>query len=149
MHFQKVVSYKDFNVVVLFIQILKYIEMLPSRILCLLNVFDIFGFNSGSSKVSSYFALTCFIQLAHISLLLGLTWYPFVWLIQKYAEYGSMIIVLNGYLQYLSQLLSCWLIALDSFFHRRAHKRFWAIFQQMNKCLNHTNNDVQIDSENH
>lgn len=29
---------------------------------------------------------------------------------------------------------------------RHAHKRFWTIFQQMNKCLNHTNNGVQINS---
>lgn len=105
---------------------------LPKRIECLLNFFDIFGFNSGSSKLTKYRKTTCFIYAMNVLLVVMFTLYK-VHFIFRLLSTKPMIEVINSIFQYSSAVYFYYLIIFDSIFHRRDHRMFWKCFEKINE----------------
>lgn len=94
----------------------------------LLLFFDIFGYDSGLSKISRNRMATYCLYFVHVSIAISLTLFKiFVvnWAIFSIGE------AISDYLQYLSALFTYWLIIFDSFYYRQAHHRFWKLFQRI------------------
>ena len=105
--------------------------MLPKRIEFLLFFFDVFGYNSGSSKLSRHQKTACFIYIAHVLLVVFFTFYK----IRLIFELISLPIVelINPIIQYSASLYFYWFIIVDSVFYRREHQHFWKILEKFNK----------------
>lgn len=102
--------------------------MLPHRITHILNFFDAFGYNSGTSKLSTTRNLQFIVYAVHIFLILSFSVYetasiPMLFKVFNYSE------VLNQILQYWATLFTCWLTIFDSILHRNAHKFFWDVLE--------------------
>lgn len=68
-----------------------------------------------------------------------LTLWKFRFILQLYESVG-LIETINEIVEYCASVYAYWLIILDSFVHRQAHKRFWQTVQQIDKhvcCLSH------------
>lgn len=108
-------------------------KMLPNRVKYLLTFFDAFGYNSGSSKLSSCRLSTNLINFSHFLLATFLTWFTVYWNAQL--PFAQFIELLNHSLSYLSSICMYWLTIWDSFHHWREHHRFWAIFLEINESF--------------
>lgn len=106
--------------------------MLPRKIERFLLFFDLFGFDSGSSRLYRYQTLCHLVKLVHIVTVVLLTSFTFSYFIDFYALYG-IITAISQFLLYFSTLCTYWLILMDSFLHRRSHKHFWDTIQLINE----------------
>lgn len=109
--------------------------MLPKRIEFLLIFFDIFGYDSGSSKLSRQRNIACFIYIIHILFGIFLLFYK----IRLIFEMISLPIIelINVLLQYSAALYFYWFIIVDSIFYKREHHNFWKILKtvtQVYRC---------------
>lgn len=100
--------------------------MSPNRLLFL---FDICGFNT---QTNNSFNVTYLIICVHILMAVSFTIYEFCFF-YKFYEYYGLFETINESIEYSASLCSYWLIIFDSIFYRRTHKRFWRVFQQINR----------------
>lgn len=63
--------------------------MLPIQIVFLLNVFDVFGYNSGSSKLTEHRKITYFIYFVHILIATFLTFFKPYSMFEYYSALGK------------------------------------------------------------
>lgn len=104
--------------------------MIQAHILLILSFFDVCGFNSGSSKVSKNVFSVYFIYLIHVVIVILATLFISYLAIEYYSSI-NMIEATSEFLQYFTALCSYWLIIVDSFVHRQAHKEFWNILYRI------------------
>lgn len=107
--------------------------MLPNQIVHILNLFDTCGFNSGTSALCKNKKANYFIYFLHISAATILTLFEFHLMAIYYPSLGLSEAISES-LQCSAALYTYWLILLDSFLHRRAHKHFWDVLRQIDKC---------------
>lgn len=112
--------------------------MLPKRVVRILNFFDLFAFNSGSTRLSSNQQIAYVIQFAHTSIAVIFTFIYFKFLIETCEAYGLFSTINEG-LQYSASLLTYWIIVLESHIYRHSHLKFWGIFQQINEHFYQSN----------
>lgn len=105
--------------------------MFPRRVKYMLTVFDAFGYNSGSSPLSSHRRTANLICIVHILLALCFTCFTF-YLKMQLSSFQRLVELLNHLLQYSSTIYMYWFTIFDSFRRWREHQRFWAIFQKIN-----------------
>lgn len=98
--------------------------MLPHQVLKLLNVFDAFGFDSGSSRLSRDIRFTRCIYFVHVLIATFCTLFLFYLIVTFYPEVG-FIEATNSFFQYFVGLSTYWIIILDSYVHRNTHEIFW------------------------
>lgn len=108
------------------------LEVLPKRIVQILNFFDAFGYNSGSSKISNSRRVTYLILFVHILTAMIFTFVKFKILIEQYKAHGFVPAINEG-LQYSATLYTYWIIVLESLMYRQSHLKFWGILQQIDK----------------
>lgn len=109
----------------------KYQKMLPNRqVASILNFFDIFGYDSGLSRIRR---LSVIFYVIHISLATFFT-------IHGYQTINKLLLadydyseVLNQILQYAAAIVTYWLIIFDSISNQKAHKCFWHVFQYIDE----------------
>lgn len=106
--------------------------MLPKRIEQFLIFFDVFGFNSGASKLSKCRGIFYCIEFVHILIATFFTLTKFKFLIGLYSLNGAIPTV-NELLQYSAGLYPYWLIIVDSICGQSSHKQFWKLFQQIDR----------------
>lgn len=116
-------------------------NMLPASIFKILHIFDVFGFNSGLTKFSLNPHLAQFIYIVHISMALLAT--LFIYSIIEFLSSKDFIEAISELLQYLSVLITYWLIIYDAYVMRQVNKKFWNklkwidghIYCQSNLCF--------------
>lgn len=113
--------------------------MFPKRVKYMLTFFDAFGYNSGSSKLSSHRKVANLIGFLHLLLAIFFTCFTFYAKIQL-SPSVQFLELLNHLLQYSSQLCQFWFTIWDSFHHWREHHRFWAVFEEIDKSFQSQNN---------
>lgn len=102
---------------------------LSTKIKCILNFFDIFGYNSSVSTLSNRQAVAYFIYAVHILIAISYTLYQIrLWFL---LEEMPLLEILNSMLQYSIALYTYWFVILDSIIYREKHKLFWKIFQKL------------------
>lgn len=109
-------------------------NMLSSQIVYILNFFDAFGYCTESSAFIHHKRIKLFIVFGHIILAVLFTLYQF----QLVFELNSLLGALktsNEVVQYIFGLYTYWLIILDSFLNRQAHRCFWQTLQQSHTFL--------------
>lgn len=106
--------------------------MLPKAVEYMLNIFDTFGYNSGSTKLSNCWKAASIIYFMHISMLAYFT-YAKIHLTLELIAWYRLIDVINFLLQYSAGLYAYWVIILDSFLRRKEHRYFWEIIKKMSK----------------
>lgn len=106
--------------------------MLPKKISILLNLFDIFGYNTRSSFLTAHRKASCFIQMIHIAIAIIFTAYKAKMTHVFFLEL-RLIEVLNQMLQYSVACYTYWLIVLDSHVHQHEHRQFWRLVQKIDK----------------
>lgn len=106
--------------------------MLPTKIAYILNFFDCFGYNTGSSTLTRYQKCRYFIQSIHICLAITFTFYKIYMTIEMYYCYHAMDVI-NLSVQYSSPVYTYWMIILDSIVQRYHHQHFWSIYE----CIYH------------
>lgn len=104
--------------------------MLPSRIVCLLTVFDACGFYSGSTFLSKQRKYIFLVYFVHLSMVLFLTLFFCHLMIHFYPKLG-VTEAISEFLQYSIGLMTYWLIIFDSFFHRHTHRNFYEILERI------------------
>lgn len=97
--------------------------MLPSSVFQILHIFDVFGFNSGLTKFSLNPHLAHFIYIIHISFATFAT--LFIYSVMRFISSKDFAEAVSELLQYLSVLLTYWLIIYDSFVNRHVNRKFW------------------------
>lgn len=112
--------------------------MFPTKVLYFLNFFDIFGYNSGSSKISSNQKCACFIYIVHILLAVFYTFDS----VRFYAAFSTLLPIetINAAIQLLTVLYCFWLIIRDSIFYRKEHQIFWKTFEKLYEFFPHSCN---------
>lgn len=105
--------------------------MLPNRIIRILNFFDIFGYNSGTSKLTKNRRVAHFICFVHILLVFVFAWCK-VRLILKLIHAMRWVEFFNQMLKYSAALYTFWLVIFDAIFQQRSHRHFWKILQMIN-----------------
>lgn len=108
--------------------------MLPSRIVHILNFFDVCGYCTGSSALAEHKKLQLIIFAIHLASVLVLTFYQFQTFTDLYPAIGFLE-TLNEMVQYSIELYTYCLILWDSFLYRKQHIRFWRAFQKINAHL--------------
>lgn len=109
----------------------KRIKMFPSRVRYILTVFDAFGYNSGSTTLSSHRRTANLICILHILLALYFTCFTF-YLKMRLSSFTRWVELLNHLLNYSSTIYMYWFTIWDAFRHWREHHRFWTIFRKIN-----------------
>lgn len=102
--------------------------MLPGRILCMLNLFDLFGYNTGSSKISTNRRAIRLINVLQI-LLAIIFILCHIRISFIFTSRLRWIEAVNQALQFSVTLYAYLLIVLDSQLQRKKHKRFWEIVE--------------------
>lgn len=102
--------------------------MLPSRVMCLLSFFDVWGFNTGSSYISSRQSIMNFIIFIHILMVIFYSIQKILFTIFLY-QTVPLVEAINELIQYSSAFGTYWLIIIDSLLLRREHRLFWTFFQ--------------------
>lgn len=105
--------------------------MLPSRIVHVLNFFDVCGYRTGSSSLTKYGKIQFLILILHIALLVFFTIHQFQAYVALYPQIG-ILETLNIVVQYSIELYTYCQIILDSFLNRQQHLCFWEKFQTIN-----------------
>lgn len=115
--------------------------MLPKRIECFLKVFDAFGFNTQATSLSNGQKLSHSINWTHILIAVLLIINEVIFFSSFYYYYG-LYETLNEIVECSASLCGYWLIIFDSLLYRRAHRRFWMIFQRINKPIHRHSNVI-------
>lgn len=119
--------------------------MLPIQFERVLTFFDIFGYNTGSSRLSRRKTMIIVLYFVHISMALIFSFYIFhLTFILKYLRFVELM---NSLFQYSTAILTYWFIVIDSVFHRKEHRHFWAILQQIDEFIhpqNHFNLKIYL-----
>lgn len=110
------------------------VTMLLQRIKRVLIFFDISGYNTGTSKLSSHRKYLYCINFVHISLAMFFSLYK-GYLVFKLQRFLRLIETLNQMLQYSTALFTYWLVILDSMILWREHRHFWNILDMVDKQL--------------
>lgn len=113
--------------------------MLPKRIEYILILFDAFGYNSGSTKLSNSRKAALIIYTMNLSMLLYFTFVKVQFIFALLSWYHLMEVI-NYTLQYSAGLYAYWFIILDSILHRELHHNFWLILHRMNMLNSHQHN---------
>lgn len=110
-------------------------KMLPNQIGCILSFFDLFGFNSGSSKLFRTKYSINFIRFVHIVLAVLYTLSLINHFYKFFLSFG-LTETINELVETLASLITYYLILLDAILHQRTHTYFWTAFQQIddNSC---------------
>lgn len=116
-------------------------EMLPKQVVNILNVFDAFGFNSGTSDLSKNLVFIYIVYAIHLLMALVLTLFEFRLMTEYYPLLG-LTEAISESLQYSAALNTYWLIILDSILHRKSHQCFWQVLQQIDKYFSCQLNSV-------
>lgn len=116
-------------------------EMLPKQVVNILNVFDAFGFNSGTSDLSKNLVFIYIVYAIHLLMALVLTLFEFRLMTEYYPLLG-LTEAISESLQYSAALNTYWLIILDSILHRKSHQCFWQVLQQIDKYFSCQPNSV-------
>lgn len=103
--------------------------MPPVQIVYFLNIFDGFGYNSGSSKLSQSRKMSYFIYFCHIFLATLLTLFKPYLMFKYYSSLGSTEAI-SEFLEYSTPLCTYWMIIIDAIYHQRAHRLFWKILEK-------------------
>lgn len=111
-------------------------KMLPKQIVWMLTFFDIFAYNTGSSKLSNTRLISILIYVLHILLIIFVSLYQLQFEALILSNY-EFLEIFNQILQYLAALFTYLLTIVDSFVHRRAHKRFWNLVQRIDQHFYH------------
>lgn len=114
--------------------------MVPKCIEYLLIFFDIFGYNSGSSKLSRSRRTACFIYIVHVLLMLFFTLYKIrlVFLM----IHMPIIELINIIFQYSAAMYFYWFIVVDSIFYGHEHRNVWRILENMTESYDHQRNII-------
>lgn len=108
--------------------------MLPKSITRVLTFFDIFGYNTGSSELSSCRKYLYSINLVHI--LLGIFFTLFkIHVVVRLQIILRVVEIVNQMLQYSTALFTYWLILLDSMIYWREHRHFWQILEEIDNSF--------------
>lgn len=113
--------------------------MLPNRIVFILNFFDFFGYNSGSSKLSPNRKATKFFNFLQVFLSLIFMLGQFHMAFQ-YAPELPWIDLINQTLQYAIGLYTHIFIVMDSLLQRKNHTKFWATLKLIDRLFACQNN---------
>lgn len=105
--------------------------MLPNRVYCFLNCFDLF-FHSGSSKL---FHRKKSILIIRFVLILLAFWFTLnqVFFIYYFYVLNGLIETLNETVESVVSLICLYLIILDNTIQQRAHTYFWTLVHQINE----------------
>lgn len=106
--------------------------MLPRKIECILSCFDVFGYNSGTSKLSSYKQAAHFIYIAHISVAIFYTIHLIHFTLLYLSLEFQLVELFNSLLQYFAALIEYWFLIIDSVCYRHEHNLFWEYFRKFN-----------------
>lgn len=120
-------------------------KMIPPQIERLLVFFDVFGFNSGLSKISRNRGAYYFVEFVHVSVAISLTFFKFYLLVEFFPQ-QDLGVAISESLQYFCALYTYWLIIIESFYYRRVHQMFWDIFQHIDV---HFHNQAQLRLRNY
>lgn len=95
-----------------------------------LNLFDLCGFNSGITKISS--TLRCVCAIFSIQILMAIVFlYMKILLFRYFCETRGFIEAINELIEYSGSVYTFILIICDSFLHRHTQKRFWQFIQHL------------------
>lgn len=105
--------------------------MLPKRINYLLTYFDVCGFNSGWSKLSSSRKAIHRTNITHILMAVFFTLFK----IHMILGFSTVRLVkaINFMLQYSAALYTYWCIIIDSHLQMQKHRHFWQTVQRIDK----------------
>lgn len=106
--------------------------MLPNNIVRMLNIFDVIGFDTGSTKISKNRIFIHFIYLVQIVTAIFFAVFTFTAL----SEFNSslrLLEVVNNMVQYSATLFTYWIIILETYVQHQAHKYFWEICKHMDE----------------
>lgn len=112
--------------------------MLSSRIVHILNFFDVCGYCTESSALTKFRKIRFLIFFTHFSLAILFTIFMF-YIFVEYIQIIGLLETINELVQYCIGLLTYWLIILDSFAHSRKHERFWRIVQTIDELFRKQN----------
>lgn len=116
--------------------------MLSNKIIRVLNFFDCFGYNSGSSRLLKYPKITCFISVVHISFATLFTFYKIHLTIMLLSSV-RLVEVINDAMQLSLGIYTYWAIIFDSIRQKRKHQHFWRILAHINSSYCN-GNEIQI-----
>lgn len=102
---------------------------MPKRVEYLLAFFDVFGYNSGSSKLSRSRRTACFIYAVHVLFAVFFTLYKIRLILQLISL--PIIELINVILQYSAAIYFYWFIVFDSICYGCEHRNFWKIVEKM------------------
>lgn len=103
--------------------------MLPVQIVYFLNIFDVFGYKSGSSKLSQNRKISYFIYFCHIFLATLLTLFKPYSMFKYYSSLG-LSVAISEFLEYSTPLCTYWMIIFDFMYHQQTHRLFWKILEE-------------------
>lgn len=107
--------------------------MLSNRSLVkMLNIFDVFGFNSGFSILSRIRHIPFIINTIHISVAVFFTYHELDYL-PIFLNYHKYTEIFNEIFSYSAPLILYWLTIFDSILHQKTHKSFWDIFHRIDQ----------------
>lgn len=104
--------------------------MLSHQICWILSFFDMFGYNSGSSKIFQSQKSMQFICFLHILLATLITFEQMLFYYEFYFLFG-LFETMNDLVEIIAALFTCYLIILDANINRRSHKYFWTVLQRI------------------
>lgn len=104
--------------------------MLSNKIIRVLNFFDCFGYNSGSSRLLKYPKITCLICVVHILFVTLFTFYKIHVTIVLLSRV-RLVEVINDAMQLSLGIYTYWAIIFDSICQKRKHRNFWRILQDI------------------
>lgn len=108
--------------------------MFPKQVKYVLTFFDVFGYNSGSSKLSNRRETANSICFLHFLFALFFTCFTF-YLKFRLSPHTQLVELLNHLLQYSSTIYMYWFTIWDSFHNWHEHYRFWEIYRKINKSF--------------
>lgn len=110
----------------------KSFEMLPNQIRYILNFADVFGYNSGISKLSRNQRNAQLIYFVHVAMAIFYAYYLTIYTINYPSELPPIEMV-NTALQYFSAFFAYLFVVFDSVFYGCQHRSFWQHFGRVNK----------------
>lgn len=113
-------------------KIISQITMLSKQLMCLLNFSDIFGYNSGSSKLSSNKAVARFINFIQIGFTVVFIYIQFSLTVKLFLQL-RLIELLNQILQFTAAIYTYLFIVLDSMRLREKHQGLWKTIRIIDK----------------
>lgn len=108
--------------------------MLQKEIVKILTFFDVWGYCTGFSVLSNSRKGQFILIFVHILFATTFMLCEYVVIIELSATMGILDMI-NEIIQYTAALYTYWLIILDSFLYRQAHKVFWEILQRIDDCF--------------